>query len=83
MSDSNDASFAERVQAINRKLTTEVYQYVQYSTFNVHKLTVKTLFTLKAMVNEGEASEEDVEHFLSAPDLVDAPYIPETLRSFL
>jgi len=62
----NDAELAARCTVLIDAITRTVFNYIRRGVFEMDKLTVSTLLTLRIAVNDGKLSDEDVSYLVEA-----------------
>jgi dynein heavy chain len=60
-----DRRLAQRCEILTNSITTTVFNYIRRGLFEVDKLTVATLVTLRILVNDEKLTEEEVEYLVS------------------
>jgi dynein heavy chain len=63
----NDAELAERCGVLIDSITSTVWNYVRRGVFEVDKLTVSTLLTLRILANDDRLASEEVEYLVTSP----------------
>jgi len=59
--DKNDEELAARVKVLIDSITVTIFNYVRRGLFDVDKLTVATLMSLKILVNDGKMAQADAD----------------------
>ena len=67
----NDEELASRCIVLIDSITTTVFNYIRRGVFEMDKLTVTTLLTLRLQVNDGKLQQEEVDYLVTAPASVD------------
>ena len=60
-----DRLLAERCDVLIKSITSTVFNYIRRGLFEVDKLTVAALMTLRILVNDEQLSDEEVEYLVS------------------
>ena len=62
--DLTDAELADRCSVLINSITGTVFSYIRRGVFEVDKLTVSTLLTLRIAVNDGKLTQEEVDYLV-------------------
>lgn len=75
-------TFKKRVDDLINSLTYTAFQNTRRGLFDVHKLIVASMLTLRIMLREGKLDPSEIDHLVLGKVEMNPPPIPEPLKSF-